>query len=161
MPAEQRTAWLGRLTHLNCSLNPGIKAVPAQLEHATALRELDLSYCNKLQISMEAADMLAELTRCVGEQAGWPGHAGPRLAPCVWGSPSHPRAVLLLLAAQSPPLCRRLPCSLSMLRLGKSYWLKQTDRWTPASMKAIRRLQKARPDLSIDYQHPGGNAAAW
>lgn len=39
------------------------------------------------------------------------------------------------------------PCSLRLLRLEKSYWLRLEDRWTRASLRAIARLQRERPDL--------------
>ena len=55
------------------------------------------------------------------------------------------------------PLCN--PCSLRSLRLEKSYWLRLEDRWSQASLRAIKRLQERRPDVQIDFQHqalPGG-----
>lgn len=54
------------------------------------------------------------------------------------------------------------------MRLEKSYWLRLEDRWSQASLRAIKRLQERRPDVQIDFQHqalPGGigfrTAAGW
>lgn len=57
--------------------------------------------------------------------------------------------------APAHPLCACLPshcspCSLELLRLDKSFWLMRSQRWTPASLRALERLQQRRPDLTVE-----------
>jgi hypothetical protein len=43
--------------------------------------------------------------------------------------------------------------TLGLLRLEKSYWLRLQDRWTQASVRAVERLKKLRPDLQVNFRH--------
>ncbi|KAI7841526.1 hypothetical protein COHA_004697 [Chlorella ohadii] len=67
------------------------------------------------------------------------------------------------ISAKTTSAVAEMP-SLRSLRLEKSYWLRLEDRWSQASLRAIKRLQERRPDVQVDYQHhalPGGLRTAW
>lgn len=63
-------------------------------------------------------------------------------------------------ACRSCPEIRAVrPCSLRLLRLEKSYWLRLEDRWTRASLRAIARLQRERPDMQASAAGPTAGQA--
>lgn len=128
------------------------------------------------QISAKAADVAAEMPWCVAPRCctRQPRPAPQQLQQAAVPAPRHlPLCPMRLChpavrrgAPASDPL-QPGPCparSLRSLRLEKSYWLRLEDRWSQASLRAIRRLQERRPDVRIDYAHqalPGGLRTAW
>ena len=111
--------------------------------------------CHRCQHSAAAA-ALGCLLACLTSRSTAP---VPTL--CSQPSPSPPPAACCLTPPCPAPTP---PRSLRSLRLEKSYWLRLEDRWSQASLRAIKRLQERRPDVQIDFQHqalPGGLRTAW
>ena len=154
---RRAAAFLSGLTHV-CLSGNALAAPPRELlEHASSgLRELDLSYNRDLQFDAKAADALAQLAGC----GRWAGRR--RVRCCPW-HPAPAAALRRPPRAMMPPTLARCspgpaalhpplhpPRSLELLRLDKSFWLMRSQAWTPASLRALGRLRKRRPDLAVE-----------